>query len=155
MCGLCEHTFDAVGPAAYCSELCAGVGKMVATRIRQQQRRALGLCPHHGVPGFCDACHAKNFNKGANRKRGFAKAGQTISAVDLAEQQKWACALGCGVKLSTKYPSGHNLSITIDHTIPISLGGTDDPANLTAAHRICNIRKGNRSLGPEQLRMIA
>jgi 5-methylcytosine-specific restriction endonuclease McrA len=48
----------------------------------------------------------------------------------------------------------HNMAISIDHVIPVSMGGTHDLANLAAAHRICNTKKSNRSLGPEQLRMI-
>ncbi len=30
----------------------------------------------------------------------------------------------------------------VDHLIPIARGGTDDPANLVAACRSCNARKG-------------
>ena len=46
------------------------------------------------------------------------------------------------------------MAISIDHVNPVSKGGTHDLANLAVAHRICNIKKGNKSLGPEQLRMI-
>jgi 5-methylcytosine-specific restriction endonuclease McrA len=33
---------------------------------------------------------------------------------------------------------------TVDHITPISAGGTDDPANLSAAHKRCNLAKGAR-----------
>jgi 5-methylcytosine-specific restriction endonuclease McrA len=33
---------------------------------------------------------------------------------------------------------------TVDHLIPAHLGGTDDLANLAAAHLGCNSRKGAR-----------
>ena len=36
---------------------------------------------------------------------------------------------------------------TIDHIHPVSLGGTDDPANLQPACWPCNQRKGNRTPG--------
>lgn len=32
----------------------------------------------------------------------------------------------------------------LDHVIPLSRGGTDDPANLLAACGACNLRKGTR-----------
>ena len=34
---------------------------------------------------------------------------------------------------------------TVDHVIPISKGGTDEPDNLLAACTRCNYSKGNRS----------
>lgn len=33
---------------------------------------------------------------------------------------------------------------TVDHIVPQSLGGTDDPSNLAAAHAGCNFARGNR-----------
>lgn len=33
---------------------------------------------------------------------------------------------------------------TIDHIVPLSLGGSDEPANVATAHRRCNIRKGDQ-----------
>ena len=34
--------------------------------------------------------------------------------------------------------------LTLDHIVPWSLGGTDDPANLQTLCRVCNARKGAR-----------
>lgn len=35
---------------------------------------------------------------------------------------------------------------TVDHVIPRSAGGTDDPSNLIAVCRPCNLSKGKKSL---------
>jgi 5-methylcytosine-specific restriction endonuclease McrA len=35
--------------------------------------------------------------------------------------------------------------LSIDHIIPITRGGGDDPDNLQVTHLICNVRKGNRN----------
>lgn len=36
------------------------------------------------------------------------------------------------------------MSATLDHIVPRSLGGTNEPANLRLAHRACNSKRGNR-----------
>lgn len=43
----------------------------------------------------------------------------------------------CGVKLST-------YTATLDHVIPLSRGGSDDPINLVWCCKKCNHSKGNR-----------
>jgi len=40
---------------------------------------------------------------------------------------------------------GSENATTVDHVIPISKGGTDDPENLVAACSRCNYSKGNRT----------
>ncbi|TRZ84908.1 MAG: HNH endonuclease [Streptomycetaceae bacterium] len=39
---------------------------------------------------------------------------------------------------------GSEDATTVDHVVPISKGGTDDPDNLVAACTRCNYSKGNR-----------
>jgi 5-methylcytosine-specific restriction endonuclease McrA len=46
------------------------------------------------------------------------------------------CAL-CGEGVTAEERS-------IDHIMPVALGGSDDPENLQVAHRVCNSRKGAR-----------
>lgn len=36
------------------------------------------------------------------------------------------------------------MSKSVDHTVPISRGGTHEQTNLTWAHLVCNMRKGAR-----------
>ena len=40
---------------------------------------------------------------------------------------------------------GNVLSLHVDHIVPVSRGGTDDPANLTTACWSCNLEKGTRT----------
>lgn len=56
------------------------------------------------------------------------------------------CAL-CGMPLdkSLKYPNP--LSISIDHIIPVALGGRSTLDNLQATHLICNKEKGKKITG--------
>jgi len=155
-CKLCNATFVANGAQHYCTPKCQELGKKISLRKLKRQRLLAGLCARHGTAGHCEICHARNFNK-ANKRRGpEGERAPALSKADkrkLCEQQKWKCSL-CGKKLDPKLRGTHNMGISIDHVIPVSMGGTHDLANLAAAHRTCNSKKGNRSLGPEQLRMI-
>jgi len=52
------------------------------------------------------------------------------------------CAI-CGLPIDPDLRSPHPLSFTLDHIIPLSMGGArDDPANARPAHRICNMKRG-------------
>lgn len=55
------------------------------------------------------------------------------------------CAL-CGMPFdkTLKYP--HPMSISIDHIIPVTLGGKSTIDNLQATHLICNKSKGKKVL---------
>lgn len=38
--------------------------------------------------------------------------------------------------------------LTIGHIVPVSRGGSNDPTNLRAEHRRCNLEAGNRAERP-------
>ena len=49
---------------------------------------------------------------------------------------------------------GCEWDVHIDHKVPLSKGGTDDPINLQATCARCNLSKGNNMLGNEMSRSI-
>ena len=51
--------------------------------------------------------------------------------------------------------SGKAETQTIDHKVPRTLGGTNDPANLLTACRSCNLKKGERSYAAYRRRLRA
>jgi 5-methylcytosine-specific restriction endonuclease McrA len=66
----------------------------------------------------------------------------------LRKRDKDRCGI-CGTKISNQsYP--HPLSASVDHIVPLSQGGTHEPANVQLTHLSCNVRKGVRG-GGEQL----
>ena len=70
------------------------------------------------------------------------------------DRDQWKCQLCRKIVGKTrKHP--HPRSPSLDHIVPRSLGGTDDPANLQLAHLRCNIIKSNHvANGGEQLRLV-
>jgi 5-methylcytosine-specific restriction endonuclease McrA len=71
---------------------------------------------------------------------------------DIFDRDRWTCHL-CGKKIpkAVKWPDSRSPSI--DHLIPISLGGADAPWNVRAAHVGCNLAKHTKAMN-EQLMLI-
>jgi 5-methylcytosine-specific restriction endonuclease McrA len=61
------------------------------------------------------------------------------------ERDGWVCHL-CSEIIDALLPRNHILGATIDHLIPISLGGADAAENVKAAHNICNSWRHNKQL---------
>lgn len=61
----------------------------------------------------------------------------------ILKQEKLCCI--CGSRLPDDLAGIH-----VDHILPRSLGGSDSPENLQAAHAGCNMRKKNRMPGAQR-----
>lgn len=68
------------------------------------------------------------------------------------ERDGWKCRL-CDRKVDRDAVTPSPLAPTLDHVVPLSEGGTHEPANVQCAHFICNSRKGVRGVA-EQLALI-
>lgn len=56
------------------------------------------------------------------------------------ERDAWTC-LCCGARVSW---TGNRKGPTLDHVVPLSAGGSNDPSNLVTLCRGCNTAKGAR-----------
>ena len=57
------------------------------------------------------------------------------------------CQEDARVTRNASLPAGHPMSFEVDEIRPASRGGSViDPANVAPAHRICNERRGNKSV---------
>jgi hypothetical protein len=63
----------------------------------------------------------------------------------------WRCQL-CHRIVDRRLPPTHPRSASLDHIIPLKLGGTHEYRNVQTAHRNCNTEKGIR--GRDQLRLL-
>lgn len=105
-------------------------------------------CPEH------KELWAKSMKKSDkhNRKAKIRKAYVApVSIRDIYQRDKGICQL-CGKKVNLKDEWPSLMCASIDHIIPLSLGGTHEPKNVQLAHFMCNTLKGNRS-AHEQLRL--
>jgi len=58
------------------------------------------------------------------------------------EGQGWVCGI-CARPIPRDVDPHDDLALTIDHVIPIALGGQHTLPNLQPAHRACNVAKGD------------
>jgi 5-methylcytosine-specific restriction endonuclease McrA len=89
---------------------------------------------------YCsDECKA--WQKSQSR-RSFEKAKSKSFRANLYFQANGQCGI-CNEPIDTtiKYPD--QMSLSIDHIIPRSKGGSDNITNLRVAHWICNIKRSN------------
>lgn len=63
--------------------------------------------------------------------------------VSIYERDNWTCGI-CGDAIPRDVHSNDNQAASLDHIIPRSHGGSDDPSNLRASHRYCNTVRSNR-----------
>lgn len=89
----------------------------------------------------CDRAYWK-----ALRRVQIAEAGsEAVSKVAVFDRDRWLCQLcWTPVDRTARVPDDH--APTLDHIIPVSLGGPHTMANLRTAHFICNSRRGNEVL---------
>jgi 5-methylcytosine-specific restriction endonuclease McrA len=74
-------------------------------------------------------------------KRGAEAEKYTLA--EIAGRDGHRCGL-CGGQVDMTIKNPDPWAPTIDHIVPISLGGDDTRGNVWLAHRLCNLRKGNR-----------
>lgn len=106
----------------------------------QEERRAL-------LRAYREA-HRANFAERRRRrdalKRGAGRSGP-IDIVAIKQRDRMLCCI-CGKRVADK-------DFSLDHTIPLSLGGPHTQENLRVAHRRCNSKRGAGRL-PVQMILV-
>jgi 5-methylcytosine-specific restriction endonuclease McrA len=171
VCSACGSTFDASGDMRYrrtCSGNCAKAKVSEAIRLSSHGRVARLLKPwmrscldcsastsRRGYIPLCLPCakarRSAQYRRKSAVRRGAAAMGTSLTIERLGERDGWRCHL-CRRKVDPNLRAPHPRSRSFDHLTPVSLGGTDEPANLRLAHLRCNISRGNR--GTVQLLLI-
>lgn len=67
---------------------------------------------------------------------------EEVSPREIFKRDGWRCQI-CGERVNPKLKYPHPFSASLDHIIPLSLGGTHERKNLQLAHLKCNQKKNN------------
>jgi 5-methylcytosine-specific restriction endonuclease McrA len=139
-CEVCDKTYSTkiyrINQTT-CSRSCA--------RVRGNRTRHGNLTPEQRRL----AARAREKRK---RVRRHGAVSEPYTLAEIAKRDRYRCGL-CRSKVDVHLPYQYPQAATVDHLIPLSLGGDDTRANVQLAHRGCNARKQNRG-GGEQLRLI-
>ncbi|MFJ6434758.1 HNH endonuclease [Streptomyces sp. NPDC091416] len=123
-CTICKKLFATPYTISTCSTPCTRAKRRATRREEEHRRRAR---------------ERQAFVAPVDRQRIF-------------ERDRWRCHI-CNKKIRRTAHAPHPLSPSIDHVIPLAVGGTHEPANVRAAHFLCNALKSDRG-GNEQLMLI-
>lgn len=119
--------------------------------------RARGMCSTHYVKTWATENREKHLanvrTQGMRyraRKRGAFV--ENVHRDDVLERDGWRCQI-CGKKIPKTAAYPDPLSPSVDHVVPLSLGGKHEMKNVQAAHLICNAVKSDVGAG-DQLALL-
>lgn len=115
-CVVCAEPFSTQHTTLTCSPTCAAIKRKQDSRLGKDIRRARQRSAYV-APVY--------------RQRVF-------------EADGWRCHL-CHRMVNRTAVVPHPLAPTIDHLVPLAVGGTHEPSNCRTAHFRCNYRKGARA----------
>lgn len=94
----------------------------------------------------CQEAHHANQKREAKHRRRALERNAYVAPVYRAriyERDNYTCGI-CAVALDMSTTAPAPNAPTIDHVVPLARGGTHEPANVRAAHFLCNARRGDR-----------
>jgi len=132
-CADCEARFIPTHPLQrYCCISC---------RHRHNANVALAL-GKSTYPGWTPGRQATYQRRRALLK-GATAPGEFIVPADVYDRDGWICGLcDTSVDPSLKYPDP--MSVSLDHIVPVSLGGMHAMSNVQCSHLFCNLSNNNR-----------
>lgn len=119
----------------------------------ERPQQARGMCSSHCSIDW-GRRNPERSAAGKSRYRA-RKRGAFIEDVDrsvVLDRDSWRCGI-CGERILKKAKWPHPKSASIDHIIPLNLGGKHEMKNVQAAHLRCNSAKSDHGAG-DQLALI-
>ena len=143
LCQSCGKQFPpGVGSRKYCSPRCKELGIRYGKNIPSLdfhcaqcgelvKRDRFEKLKQNPSRKMCDECSQDRYSKYRWFKNEVHKVGKADCGI-----------CGTAIDMSLKWPDVQSFSV--DHIVPLSLGGSHDRGNLQPAHLSCNARKSNR-----------
>jgi endogenous inhibitor of DNA gyrase (YacG/DUF329 family) len=154
-----------VGSQKFCSRECQHFNSMLFKLPKNVMARKCQECNFDSYfrQRYCSSkCRSKahrrtetyKLNKRAGSRRRRARKrnvhNETVYLEVIAKRDKYKCHI-CRKRVNMDLDNTNKYSPTMDHLIPISLGGDHTYTNIRLAHRTCNSSKGNRAVNEQLL----
>lgn len=132
----------------YCTKRCSKEVQAINLGYRNRECRDCGThLGYKSLKNLCASCQRSSLklsrvhSKDARRARLKSCHYEPVNRIQIFERDKWICGL-CDefVDKSVSYPDPRSASL--DHIVPLALGGDHTKENCQLAHLDCNIRKG-------------
>lgn len=129
----------------YAADPVAGRLRMAKVRANFTEVQRVAMLERHrawiALQGGRAVVNAPSYQARRARKSGVTA--EVFSPVEIYDRDAWICGI-CGgdIDSGARYPDP--LSVSLDHVIPLSLGGPHSRSNTRPAHLQCNVRRGNR-----------
>lgn len=108
-----------------------------------ERGRGRQLCDECQRASHADTKRRETYNERSKKRA--RKAGavyeEHVDPMVVFERDGWVCHI-CGERVDQSLKFPHVLSVTVDHLVSLSKGGTHSYGNVACAHLICNSRKG-------------
>lgn len=96
---------------------------------------------------FCSTACARRAERRASSAKQYKRKSEKGRRLRIAMRDGWTCGIcGQGVASSLMYP--HPRSGSIDHIVPVSLGGSNRRDNVRLTHLQCNVERGDGTHAP-------
>lgn len=157
-CGWCSVEFEKPrAGSVFCSQKCGQKHLDANNPARCSEAdcdrgvRAKGLCSMHWRRKARAEGREANPEWNERRKANYQQRralklnlpSDNILPVDVYERDEWVCGI-CSTSVDRNLSWPDPMSPSLDHVLPLSLGGHHTLENVTLAHLECNARKGNR-----------
>ncbi|WP_081319134.1 HNH endonuclease [Microbacterium testaceum] len=141
ICQPCRRTRPGYRPPTYVAPVhewvCGGCGKECSRPATRGQK-----------PKWCESCRKALQNRDIKIT--------PAQRVGVYVRDGWSCWLCEGAVDRTLIGSYSHWRPSLDHVVPRSMGGSDDPENLRLAHWWCNsVRSDGRAYSPEDFRVAS